>query len=122
MLFSYFSPYLFIINKMGCHHEPQMERLQEIRRRIDEIDDAIAELLIKRMKYARQAKAEKIRMKMPVTDLQREKEVIARWRAHARRANNEVSEDLMRRIAELVTEYTRMEELNEENEIEEERE
>ena len=50
-------------------------------------------------------------MKMPVTDLQREKEVIERWRAHARRGNNEVSEELMQRIAELVTEYTRREEL-----------
>jgi len=89
----------------------RIERLQEIRRKIDEIDDAIAELLIKRMKYARQARAEKMRMKMPVTDLQREKEVIERWRAHARRGNNEVSEDLLQRIAELVTEYTRREEL-----------
>ena len=89
----------------------RVERLQEIRRKIDEIDDAIAELLIKRMKYARQARAEKMRMKMPVTDLQREKEVIERWRAHARRGNNEVSEDLLQRIAELVTEYTRREEL-----------
>ena len=89
----------------------RVERLQEIRRKIDKIDDAIAELLIKRMKYARQARAEKMRMKMPVTDLQREKEVIERWRAHARRGNNEVSEDLLQRIAELVTEYTRREEL-----------
>lgn len=101
---------------------PRIERLQEIRRKIDEIDDAIAELLIKRMKYARQARAEKMRMKMPVTDLQREKEVIERWRAHARRGNNEVSEELMQRIAELVTEYMRREELREEMEMETEME
>jgi len=96
----------------------RIERLQEIRRKIDEIDDAIAELLIKRMKYARQARAEKMRMKMPVTDLQREKEVIERWRAHARRGNNEVSEDLLQRIAELVTEYTRREELRDAKKME----
>ncbi|PXF53883.1 MAG: hypothetical protein C4B56_00320 [Candidatus Methanophagaceae archaeon] len=96
----------------------RVERLQEIRRKIDEIDDAIAELLIKRMKYARQARAEKMRMKMPVTDLQREKEVIERWRAHARRGNNEVSEDLLQRIAELVTEYTRREELRDAKKME----
>ncbi len=89
-------------------------RLREIRNKIDEIDDAIAELLIQRMRYAKQAKEEKLRLKMPVTDLKREGEVIERWREHARRCNNEVSEELMVRIAELVTEYTRREELREE--------
>ncbi len=85
-------------------------RLQEIRRKIDEIDDTIATLLIKRMEYAMQARAEKLRLNLPITDSEREKEVIARWQEHARK-NNQVSEELMRRIAELVTEYTRKKEL-----------
>ncbi len=87
-------------------------RLQEIRRKIDEIDDAIVALLIKRMEYAMQARAEKLRLNLPVTDSEREREVIERWRAHARE-DNQVSEDLMQRIAELVTEYTRKKELAE---------
>ncbi len=88
-------------------------RLQEIRRKIDEIDESIAALLIKRMEYAMQARAEKLRLNLPVTDTEREKEVIERWRAHARKNNNQVSEELMQRIAELVTEYTRKKELAE---------
>ncbi|MHC1611584.1 MAG: chorismate mutase [Candidatus Methanospirareceae archaeon] len=86
------------------------ERLKEIRRKIDEIDDAIADLLSKRMYYANESKAEKLRMNMPIVDEQRQNEVIEKWckRASKKRGSSEynLSEEMMRKIAELIIEYT----------------
>jgi chorismate mutase len=89
---------------------PGEAKLEEIRKRIDEIDDAIADLLAKRMYYANETKAEKLRMKQPIVDEQRQNEVIAKWceRARKTRVNGdyELSEEMMMRIAKLVIEYT----------------
>ncbi len=86
------------------------EKLEEMRKRIDEIDDAIADLLAKRMYYANKSKAEKLRMKMPIVDEQRQNEVIAKWckRARKNRGSSEydLSEEMMSKIAELIIEYT----------------
>ncbi len=86
------------------------ERLEEIRKRIDEIDDAIADLLSKRMYYANETKNEKLRMKMPIVDEQRQSDVIEKWceRASKKRGSSEydLSEELMEKIAKIIIEYT----------------
>lgn len=86
------------------------ERLEEIRKMIDEIDDAIADLLSKRMYYANETKNEKLRMKMPIVDEQRQSDVIEKWceRASKNRGSSEydLSEELMEKIAKIIIEYT----------------
>jgi len=86
------------------------ERLEEIRKRIDEIDAAIVDLLSKRMYYANETKNEKLRMEMSIVDEQRQNEVIAKWRERAgkNRGSSEygLSEEMMERIAKLIIEYT----------------
>ncbi len=91
------------------------EELWEIRERIDEIDDAIADLLSKRMQYAQQAKDVKVRMNKPLADMQREKEVIEKWceRARMRKEAYGLSEEMMMKIGEFVTYYTLKEEQEE---------
>jgi chorismate mutase len=85
-------------------------KLEEIRMRIDVIDDAIADLLAKRMYYANETKAEKLRMQQPIVDEQRQHEVIEKWceRARKTRVSGEydLSEEMMTKIAKLVIEYT----------------
>jgi chorismate mutase len=89
---------------------PNEDKLEEIRKRIDEIDDAIADLLSQRMRYAKETKAEKVRMKKPIIDWQRQREVIEKWRERARRnrgsSGYDLSEEMMSQIAELIIEYT----------------
>ena len=89
------------------------EELREIRDRIDEIDDTIADLLFKRMQYAQQAKEVKQQMNEPLADMQREKEVIEKWckRARDRCGDYCLSEEMMREIAESITAYTLKQEL-----------
>ncbi len=93
------------------------EKLEEIRKRIDEIDDAIIDLLCTRMYYANEAKAEKLRLKRPIIDRQRQREVIARWCNRARRSRESnaytLSEEMMARMAELIIEYTVKKEMEE---------
>jgi chorismate mutase len=89
---------------------PNEDKLEEIRKRIDEIDDAIADLLSQRMRYAKETKAEKVRLKKPIIDRQRQREVIEKWRERARRnrgsSGYDLSEEMMSKIAELIIEYT----------------
>lgn len=91
--------------------------MEEIRKRIDEIDDAIADLLSQRMHYAKETKAEKVRMKKPIIDRQRQSEVIEKWRERARRnrgsSGYDLSEEMMSKIAELIIEYTVKKEMEE---------
>jgi chorismate mutase len=86
------------------------EKLEEIRKRIDELDEAIIDLLAQRMHYANEAKAEKLRMKQPIVDEQRQHEVIEKWCERARMTrvsgDYELSEEMMTKIAKLVIEYT----------------
>ena len=93
------------------------EKLEEIRKRIDEIDEDIADLLSKRMYYANESKAEKLRMNRQITDEQRQNEVIEKWceRARKNRGSSEynLSEEMMRKIAELIIEYTVKKEMKE---------
>jgi len=93
------------------------EKLEEIRKRIDEIDEDIADLLSKRMYYANESKAEKLRMNRQITDEQRQNEVIEKWceRARKNRGSSEynLSEEMMRKIAELIIEYTVKKEMEE---------
>ena len=95
------------------------ERLEEIRKRIDEIDDAIADLLSKRMYYASKSKAEKLRMKRPIIDEQRQHAVIEKWCERARRnrgsSGYDLSEEMMMKIAELIIEYTVKKELEDQH-------
>ena len=85
-------------------------KLEEIRKRIDEIDDAIVDLLVRRTYYANEARAEKLRMKRPIVDEQRQNDVIEKWceRAREKRISHEydVSEEMMKKIAKLVIECT----------------
>ncbi len=96
---------------------PNENKLEEIRKRIDEIDDAIADLLSQRMQYAKETKAEKVRMKKPIIDRQRQSEVIEKWRERARRnrgsSGYDLSEEMMSKIAELILEYTVKNEMEE---------
>ena len=93
------------------------ERLEEIRKRIDEIDDAIVDLLSKRMYYASESKAEKLRMNRPIVDEQRQNEVIEKWceRARKNRGSSEydLNEEMMIEMAELIIEYTVKKEMEE---------
>ena len=94
-------------------------KLEEIRSKIDEIDAAIVDLLSQRMHYAKEAKEEKVRLKMPIEDRQREKEVVEKWCKRARRrrsgsAEHELSEEMMVKMAEFIIEYTVRKELEEE--------
>ena len=93
------------------------EKLEEIRKRIDEIDDAIADLLSKRMYYANKSKAEKLRMNRPIIDEQRQNVVIEKWCARARRnrgsSEHELSEELMEKLVTLIIEYTVKKEMEE---------
>ncbi len=87
------------------------ENLDAIRKRIDEIDDTIANLLIRRMQYAKQAKKAKMLMNKPVVDREREEEVIEKWRERARKSGGrggvlELSEEMMQKMAALLIEYT----------------
>ncbi|MHC1635796.1 MAG: chorismate mutase [Candidatus Methanospirareceae archaeon] len=79
-------------------------RLEEIRREIDAIDDSIADLLSKRMEYAIMAKEEKERINKPISDKKREREVIEKWMKRARSRN--LDEEMMRKIATTLIEYT----------------
>jgi chorismate mutase len=96
-------------------------KLEEIRARIDEIDDAIADLLSKRRQYAKEAKEEKLRLRKPIKDRQREKEVVEKWCERVHRSGNgervkhELSEEMemMKKLAELIIEYTLKNELEE---------
>ena len=93
------------------------DKLKEIRNKIDEIDDAIADLLSKRMQYAKQAKEEKVRMNKLVIDRRREEEVIEKWCERARRSRRsggyDLSEEMMKKIVELIIEYTLKNEIEE---------
>ncbi len=93
------------------------EKLEEIRKKIDEIDDAIVDLLSKRMQYAEAAKEEKLRMNMPIRDSRREKEVVERWCERARRNRGtgeyDLSEEMMKKMAKLIIEYTVKNEMEE---------
>jgi len=93
------------------------DKLEEIRKRIDEIDDAIADLLSKRMQYAKETRAEKVRLKKPIIDTHRQREVVEKWRERARRhrgsSGYELSEELMGKIAELIIDYTVKKEMEE---------
>lgn len=96
-------------------------KLEEIRKRIDEIDDAIADLLSKRRQYATEAKEEKLRLKKPLRDGQREKEVVEKWCERASRSGGRsrggdkhgLSEEMMKKMAELIIEYTVKKEMEE---------
>ncbi|HID20729.1 MAG TPA: hypothetical protein EYP28_07350 [Methanophagales archaeon] len=89
---------------------PEEEKLEEIRKRIDEIDATIVDLLSKRMAYAKLVKDLKVRMNMPIKDGRREEEVIEKWCEHARRNRRggeyDLSEEMMKRMAVLIIEYT----------------
>jgi chorismate mutase len=93
------------------------ERLEEIRKRIDEIDEAVVDLLSKRMYYANEAKAEKLRMNMPIVDEQRQNEVIEKWCKRARKnrgsSEHDLSEELMEKMAKIIIEYTVKKEMEE---------
>lgn len=98
---------------------PGENKLEEIRNRIDEIDDAIADLLLKRLEYAEEAKDAKQGLKIAIQDGQREKEVIEKWRKRANRSDDSVGskhdlrEEMMRKMAKLIIEYTLKNEIEE---------
>ncbi len=92
-------------------------KLEEIRNKIDKIDDAIADLLSKRMQYAKQAKDEKVQMNKLVIDRRREEEVIEKWCERATRSRRsgeyDLNEEMMKKIVEIVIEYTLKNEMEE---------
>ncbi len=92
-------------------------KLEEIRNKIDKIDDAIADLLSKRMQYAKQAKDEKVQMNKLVIDRRREEEVIEKWCERATRSRRsgeyDLNEEMMKKIVEIIIEYTLKNEMEE---------
>ncbi len=92
-------------------------KLEEIRNKIDKIDDAIADLLSKRMQYAKQAKDEKVQMNKLVIDRRREEEVIEKWYERATRSRRsgeyDLNEEMMKKIVEIIIEYTLKNEMEE---------
>ena len=110
ILFSYVYVIPFIYKYNLITMLPEEEKLDEIRKRIDEIDAAIIDLLSKRMAYAKQIKDVKVRMDMPIKDRRREEMVIWNWCEHARRnkrgAAYDLSEEMMKKMAALIIEYT----------------
>nr|CBH37219.1 hypothetical protein containing chorismate mutase type II motif [uncultured archaeon] len=110
ILFSYVYVIPFIYKYNLITMLPEEEKLDEIRKRIDEIDAAIVDLLSKRMAYAKQIKDVKVRMNMPIKDGRREEMVIENWCEHARRNRRggeyDLSEEMMKKMAALIIEYT----------------
>jgi len=97
------------------------ENLKAIRNEIDKTDDSIADLLAKRMYFAKKLKIEKLRLNLPLIDEQRQKEVVKKWRERARKKSRggsesvsdsdsdrgyDLSEEMMENIARLIIEYT----------------
>jgi len=62
----------------------KLDRLQELRCKIDEVDQEIIELLDLRMKLAKEIGAIKKRCGMKIKDREREKEVLERARKYKR--------------------------------------
>jgi chorismate mutase len=94
-----------------------VERLEEIRGRIDELDATIIALLARRLHLAHEAKLEKVRLNRPIRDEQRQAEVIAKWRERALNddgaGTDVLSAELLEKLARLVIEYTVKSELEE---------
>lgn len=72
--------------------------IEELRREIDRVDDVIAELIGRRLEVAKRIADAKISKGMPITDLEREAEVILNWRS--RLARYGVPSDIATSIAQ----------------------
>lgn len=69
------------------------------------------------MQYAKQAKDEKVRMNKLVIDRRREEEVIEKWCERATRSRRsgeyDLNEEMMKKIVEIIIEYTLKNEMEE---------
>jgi len=94
--------------------ESEKRKLEEIRRKIDRIDDEIAKLIFKRIELAISARDAKKRMEMPISDAEREREVIEKWRERAKLGEEmgmnecikDVYEEMFMRIGSEIVKYT----------------
>ena len=94
--------------------ESEKRKLEEIRRQIDRIDDEIAKLIFKRIELAISARDAKKRMEMPISDAEREREVIEKWRERAKLGEEiginecikDVYEEMFMRIGSEIVKYT----------------
>ncbi|MCW3132145.1 MAG: chorismate mutase [Candidatus Methanospirare jalkutatii] len=97
--------------------EEEKRKLEEIRRQIDKIDDEIAKLLFKRIELAIYAREAKKRLEKPISDAEREREVIRKWRKRAENLSmcvemkvneriKDICEEMFMRIGSEIVKYT----------------
>ena len=84
--------------------EAEKRKLEEIRRQIDKIDDEIAKLLFKRIELAISAREAKKRLEKPISDAEREREVIGKWRERAENLSMCVEMKVNERIKDICEE------------------
>ena len=84
--------------------EGEKRKLEEIRRQIDKIDDEIAKLLFKRIELAISAREAKKRLEKPISDAEREREVIGKWRERAENLSMCVEMKVNKRIKDICKE------------------
>jgi len=78
--------------------------LQEIRKKIDSVDDEIIFLLLKRLKLSKEARDWKSELSLDVEDEEREAEIIDRI---SKISKGEISEENMRKIYSIIFEYSK---------------
>lgn len=84
--------------------EAEKRKLEEIRRQIDKIDDEIAKLLFRRIELAISAREAKKRLEKPISDAEREREVIGKWRERAENLSMCVEMKVNERIKDICEE------------------
>ena len=78
--------------------------LQEIRKKINSVDDEIIFLLLKRLKLSKEARDWKSELSLDVEDEEREAEIIDRI---SKLSKGEISEENMRKIYSIIFEYSK---------------
>ena len=78
--------------------------LQEIRKKINSVDDEIIFLLLKRLKLSKEARDWKSELSLDLEDEEREAEIIDRI---SKLSKGEISEENMRKIYSIIFEYSK---------------
>ncbi len=74
----------FEMRERSGGEEENRRKLEELRRRIDETDDEIAEMLSRRIRLALSIRNVKKALNIPISDEDREREVIEKWMARGK--------------------------------------
>lgn len=81
-----------------------MNKIEKLREEIDEIDDMIAELILRRFKVVENIAKVKKEMKMGLVDTEREKEIYNRYYT---KLSKHVSRDFVENFVSLILEESR---------------